>query len=272
MSEQASYYFWKWADNDLPGKPTEVFAALMRGELHPALQTFDARPLLRRLEKLAASGRRRGEEWDWRAEDSESLETARFIHLTCPTIHRSEKSRWKFIREFLPLDVSGFDEQTGRVLDILPPKLNCLILGQYPDIAYDIQTEDLPVLLRRIDPNEPAEYAWLVNRQNSSVCCQAYKRRFSVEWLESCYPADWSKFKQWRADYPRSNKTVVRMYEPSGRGYNRYTGEEWAVHYTRAKEHPLLRFSDTAQIFGAFLRGEPRPRQYHWRDITKDSR
>lgn len=25
----ASYYFWKWADNDLPGRPVEVFADLI---------------------------------------------------------------------------------------------------------------------------------------------------------------------------------------------------------------------------------------------------
>jgi len=31
--EAASYYFWKWADNDLPGRPLEVHAALLRGEL-----------------------------------------------------------------------------------------------------------------------------------------------------------------------------------------------------------------------------------------------
>jgi hypothetical protein len=28
----ATYYFWKWADNDLTGKPAEVHAALLRNE------------------------------------------------------------------------------------------------------------------------------------------------------------------------------------------------------------------------------------------------
>ncbi|MEI6279251.1 MAG: hypothetical protein WCQ16_07715 [Verrucomicrobiae bacterium] len=32
MVRQGSCYFWKWADNDLPGKPAEVFADLMLGE------------------------------------------------------------------------------------------------------------------------------------------------------------------------------------------------------------------------------------------------
>lgn len=56
----ASYYFWKWADNDLPGQPVEVHAALLRGALHPALQTFDARPLLARLGNMRRRDTRRG--------------------------------------------------------------------------------------------------------------------------------------------------------------------------------------------------------------------
>lgn len=56
----ASYYFWKWADNDLPGQPVEVHAALLRGALHPALQTFDARPLLARLGEYAAARHAQG--------------------------------------------------------------------------------------------------------------------------------------------------------------------------------------------------------------------
>ena len=49
----SSYYFWKWADNDLPGKPPEVWVALLRGEMHPALQSFDATSLLNALEDAA---------------------------------------------------------------------------------------------------------------------------------------------------------------------------------------------------------------------------
>ena len=34
----ANCFFWKWADNNLPGKPTDVCGTLLRGELHPAVQ------------------------------------------------------------------------------------------------------------------------------------------------------------------------------------------------------------------------------------------
>ena len=61
----ASYYLWKWADNDLSGPPKEVFADLLRGNMHPALQPFDARPLIRDLQALVAERLALGEEWDW---------------------------------------------------------------------------------------------------------------------------------------------------------------------------------------------------------------
>ena len=57
-----SYCLWEWADHDLPGRPAEVHAALLRGEMHPALQTFDARPLLKKCERAAAQGRKLEEE------------------------------------------------------------------------------------------------------------------------------------------------------------------------------------------------------------------
>lgn len=41
----ASYYFWHWADNDLPGRPAEILPDLLAGRLPPALAPFDARPL-----------------------------------------------------------------------------------------------------------------------------------------------------------------------------------------------------------------------------------
>ncbi|MFA7159327.1 MAG: hypothetical protein WC299_08490, partial [Kiritimatiellia bacterium] len=34
------YYIWKWAENDEKGKPNDVFASLMQGQLHPALKPF----------------------------------------------------------------------------------------------------------------------------------------------------------------------------------------------------------------------------------------
>lgn len=139
------YYFWKWADNDLPGKPCDVYAALLRGEMHSALQRFDSTPLLKLLSKVAAKRRR-----------------------PCPGIEKFDGANWDLIKELLATGLSGFDENHGKTIDFLLPKLNGFELGQYPDEEYaDITAEDLPVLLRRIRRGEPAATATLTDRRNS---------------------------------------------------------------------------------------------------------
>ena len=63
-----SYYFWKWADNDSPGRFPEVHAALLRGEMPPALQFFDPQPLLAALEETAARPEwGQAADWTWEA-------------------------------------------------------------------------------------------------------------------------------------------------------------------------------------------------------------
>jgi hypothetical protein len=59
----ATFYLWRWEDNELPGRPMEVLAAMMRGELHPALQPFGARPVLA---ELGGRSRTRGMDRGWR--------------------------------------------------------------------------------------------------------------------------------------------------------------------------------------------------------------
>ena len=91
-----SYYFWKWADNDLPGKPPDVWAALLRGELHPALQLFDARPLLNALEEAAAEARAVDEEWEWQVHPPASQEKVWFAFVTCPRVNISKRQHARF--------------------------------------------------------------------------------------------------------------------------------------------------------------------------------
>ena len=86
-----TYYLWKWADNDLSGKPGEVFAELLHGRMHPALQAFDPVPVMRQLEQMAAQGRRNREEWDWQIHQAPVGRKAAFIYLTCPTVRGYSK-------------------------------------------------------------------------------------------------------------------------------------------------------------------------------------
>jgi hypothetical protein len=141
-----SYYFWKWADNDLPGPPLEVHAALLAGEMHPALQPFDARRLLKKLESAAAEARKNGEEWDWEVTPPGLPEQARFVFVTCPRLNESTKRVTRFGYEFVPLGLSGYDEREGHLIPCLPPKLNSFIIGQPREAVYDILVDDLPHL------------------------------------------------------------------------------------------------------------------------------
>ena len=245
------YYFWKWADNDLPGNPAEVHAALLRGEMHSALQTFNARPLLRRLEKARDEGRDVEEEWDWQRHPQESPGKAHFVFATCP---EDGGFSGKLEKVFFPLGLACYDERRRRLVDNFFPKLNCLVWGAYPEVLYDIQESDLKEALRRLNSKGKDAFAILTDRRNYFVQCYTYGRRFCVEWRENydlCHP---SKFEQWRAQDAKRLAAVGGAHDHS---------------LPENVDPDLLRFEDTLHIFKAFLRREPLPTKYTWLNITK---
>ena len=248
----ASYYFWKWAENDLPGRPVEVQADLLRGQMHPALQPFDPRRLLTALRKLAA--RHRDEEWHWEAVPAGGGAQTRFVFVTCPPFDDTEARARQFIRTFSRLGLSGYDEQKGWVIQGLSPKINVFINGQLPrERAYDITEDDLPSLLRRIDPKRSDPFGILDNRHHHFVQCWAEGRRFTVEWARNEYLPK-TIWDQWRAQDAQRLDALGGVYG----------GEELPP----SKDPDLLRYADTLRIFQAFVRDEPRPTRYPWRNIN----
>jgi hypothetical protein len=252
----ASYYFWKWADNNLSGKPAEVHAALLRGSLHPALQTFDARPLLGQLAGLAEEGQPHSEEWDWQVQPPHSPQEALFVFVTCPTFNTSEDRLRRFAAKILPLDLSGFDERGGHLIPCLPPKLNCFILGQLPyEPVHDITAEELPVLLRRIRPGQPEPWGELWNRSNHAVVAIAKGRRYRVEWVEKYHFHPLGDFEKWRA------RDAKRLAALGGKDDSKALPPE--------TDPDFLTSADTLKILQTFLNGEARPAQYCWRKLGK---
>jgi len=248
-----SYYFWKWADNDFPGRPTEVLADLLRGEMHPALQTFDARPLLHKLESAASRGRKVGEEWDWEVPPGGAPERTRFVFVACPLVNKTKAWAMLYQREFFRLGLSGSDEQNGRIIPGLLPKLNVFTTGQLDEPNYDITPDDLPGLLRAIAPKEPDPFAILEDRRSRYVQCYAHGPRFCVEWRDNYDPGVWKKFDHWVA---QDRTRLAALDGP----YDRDIAE--------GKDPDLLRYADTLRIFQAFMLGEPRPEKYHWMNVT----
>jgi len=250
-----SYYFWKWADNDLPGRFPEVHAALLRGEMPPALQTFDAGPLIEALEETArCDGWGERSEWHWAVTPEGMPEQARFVFVTCPVINDSRERLDWFYERFLPLKLSGIDEEGLHNIPCLRPKLNQFIPLQFPEeSAYDIGEDDLPALLRMIVPGWGDASAEFLDR-NRGVVAFAERRRFQVEWREN---PDWSepgKFEQWRA---QDLKRLAALTE-----------KERQADLPYGRDPDNLLFADALRIFRALLRGEPRPTRYGWKKLA----
>ena len=248
----SSYYLWKWADNDLPGKPNQVFSTLLQGELHPALQTFNARPLLCRLETFAESRRELGEEWNWEVHPSDNPSDARFVFLTGPHLNDSKDRAASFSDAMVRLEISGYDEQYGHVIHLLQPKLNCFLYGQdYRERHYDITADEVPELLRRIDREDRDPFGVLEDRRHYFVQCCAHERRFCVEWRENYDTNNWDDFAHWRASIPKQPR-AIREQLPTRH---------------RHRDYDTLTFADTVRVFQAFVQGDPKPSRYRWRDI-----
>ena len=256
MSELGSYYFWKWADNDARGCPAEVYATLLRGDLHPAIRKFDARRVVRLLEQTAAEAEKEGEEWTWQPMKGETSHSAGAIFFTCPQINGSKRAAGRFIKRFGNLGLSGCDESTGHVIPCLAPKQNCFISGQFPgERHYDITPEELPFLIRRIDAQQRDSFGILERpRAGHFVQCYAHGRRYCVEWAANGHRRDQTIFDQWRA---QDRDRLAKLDVP----YNK--------DLPPGKDPDLLRFADALRIFEAFMSGAPRPPRYHWMNINR---
>ena len=266
----ASHCFWKWADNDLPGRPNEVLADLVRGNMHPALQAFDPQPVVRELEKASRKGRRSGEEWDWQVCPDGIGNQARFVHLACLLKDNPNFSREPLIDRLDALGISGYDDQHGRLIECLSPKLNVFECEQWWDEPrYDVDAAELAVLLRRLRPNRQNPFASLTDRRGSFVSCMGYGRRFSVEWHERLDPHDWSQTAPWRLEcFPVRGRR--RWFMPTGVEFSRVKGSDWCRCFTGESDHETITFTETLAVFRSFLRGQPRPQQYRWCDISKE--
>jgi hypothetical protein len=264
----SSYYLWKWADNQLPGPPGEVFSALLHGKMHPALQPFDARPVVRDLQATAATRHALDEEWDWQIQPSDAADCARFIFLQCPTIPRHGAFRDQFINLVYPWSLSGYAEQQGSLIQCLLPKQNSFEFGEFPEEdQFDIVEDDLPVLLSRIHQLQGDPRAILTNHRNHFVQCYAHRDGFDVEWRENRSLTDFTDYDQWRAGYAQQRNTERR---PRVIRECRMINSEWRAVRIQEYRHEKLRFSDALRIFQVFLRGEPRPAQYQWRSIRQE--
>ena len=264
----STYYLWKWADNDLSGQPNEVFSKLLHGKMHPALQAFDARPILRNLRVMATKRRALGEEWDWQIQPTTTPDRANFIFLQCPVIPKYGRFRERFINLVYPQGLSGYAEEYGSIIECLLPKLNSFAFGDNPEAElFDIGEDDLPVLLGRLNSVEFDPFVVLTNRANHFVQCHPDSDGFTVEWRENRSLTDFTDYDQWRAGSAQRRNTergTRFVYE------SRVLNSKVVDVSIQAFQHERLRFGDILRIFQAFLRGESKPSRYRWRSIRQE--
>jgi hypothetical protein len=241
----ANCFFWKWADNDLPGKPTDVCAALLRGELHPAVRPFDARPVIEAIESLPFEDLSiQRDEYKWDVNKASHSNQAQFVHFTYPRPFEAQKIYHLLANELLPLGICCFDESLGMLGDWFAPKINEFQLGFWPgdlpgEIVYDISSDELTALLNRIRgcPEKLEPFAMLSDKRSHFVQCFGRKNGFFVEWGENHFVDGSRCFGIWKA---------------------------------LAKSCEQLNYDDTLNIFQAFILRQPRPSQFQWRDFSHE--
>ena len=162
----ASYYFWKWADNGLPGPPEEVHAALLRGRMHPAIQPFDPTGLVKQFEEDASRGREKGEEWDWQIVWEQKPRRARFVFATLPEPPASGREQERMVRRYLRKQVFGWSND-GRDFPGTLPKQHVWMPGTGPQ-AWDPAEADLAGLLNDLRSSGDEGYAMLMNHKTTT--------------------------------------------------------------------------------------------------------
>jgi hypothetical protein len=261
----ASYYFWKWADNDLPGPPDEVLADLLRGRMHPAIQPFDPSKLVKLLEKGAERALKKGEEWDWQVVPAQQAGLTNAIFATADLRediqpHKIQMAQvlWSYLlKNRFTIHAEGDAPMAGPFL-----KHNHITSGQGMN-QYDIKPEEVRALLLTLRRSLKNPYVVLVNRKEEFVQCYLdKKRRYLLEWRQFYRPvrndSKLSNYDQWRlVDQARKAALPLKLRRSKAK-------------LTHDQDPDLVSFPLVVEAFEAFIRGEPPPRLKNWRSVKEE--
>ena len=244
------YYIWKWADNDLPGKPTEVVDGLCAGDLPPALEQFLVRKVHPRLAKVLNQ---------CRSELSEifvdplmtAAGAARFIRFRHP-LGDSEWLANQLLWSGWDAELTVFNATANRLIGL--PKRNVVEMSAGRQLV-DIGRADIPVLLHRL-ANEPGLVAFACyDRDGNMFQVWAHQRRYAVEW-QVLPVRDFNLHRIWVAGRPIPTQRRARLGSLDG-GLELFSRE-------------LLEMPEVYGLWTSFLEGANRPASHVWRDVTRD--
>ena len=244
------YYLWKWAENDLPGRPAEVADELCAGDLPPALQPFLVRRVYPRLVKVLNRCR---SELSEILVDPQLTATggARFIRLR----HPLGDSAWLANH----LLWSGWDAEltvynaTAQWLIGLPKRNVVEMPGERQWV--DIGRADILGFLHQLAQQPDLAALACYDRDGNMFQVWAHQRRYVVEW--QILPArDFTLHRIWVAGRSIPTQRRAHLCSPAG-GLDLYSRE-------------LLDLAAVAGLWAAFLGGAKLPASHVWRDVTRN--
>lgn len=244
------YYVWKWADNDLSGRPQEIVARLCAGEMPEALQAFKPQRILDRLDKVAAQRRSQTGELIIQPQKDGSGRV-RFIHLCDP----AADSAWladKLLWAAWAADLTLYNESVNHLLGL--PKRNVVEVC-WGEQRVDIGPEEVPALLRRLGSRHGLGALACYDRDGNMFQVWAHRRRFAVEW-QLLPGRNFKRHQIWIAGRSRRSRAKVRL-GASERCMELFT-------------HEALNIAEAQRLWQSFFSSVERPAGYSWRDITED--
>ena len=246
----ATYYIWKWADNDLPGQPADIVAQLCAGKTPAALQPFNPKPILRRLAEVAAERRNGMSELLIEPQPQDNRQAA-FINLCDPASDSpwlADKLLWAVWKTGLTL----YNESANRLVGL--PKRNVVEASDDSQLT-DIEPGDIPELLTTLDRGAQLAAQTCYDRQGNMFQVFAHRHQYAVEW-QILPEQDFNLHQIWVAGKPVVSQQPARLGSANRR--------------LALFKNELLRMVDAQRLWVAFLSGVDRPAGYSWRDITPD--
>jgi hypothetical protein len=247
----ATYFIWKWADNNLPGRPADVVADLCAGKCPPTIQAFDRRLACRRL--AAVAGERRSAMTDLFISDPPVSDNhTSYIHV-CDASPNFRGLANKLLWAVWPMNLTLYDETHNRLLGL--PKRNVVESPADGRQFVDIQPGEVPTLLRALDQRWHLAAMTCYDRQGNMFQVWAHRHRFAVEW-QVLPDRDFSRHRIWIAGRTGAARRRARLGPP-----RRFLDLDSAE---------VLTMADAHRLWVRFLAGDQRPPQYEWREITDE--
>ena len=246
------YFVWKWAENDEKGKPNDVFASLMRGKLHPALQPFQSGRYGDLFNQFSGACFKDG--GTFYQEQIKDKATGFTIAIHIIGKHSNPNSVIGKLLQNIELEACSVLD--GQMTRYSLPKQYCFSFETVSPV-YDFEYDELPALIGSINNRDNA-FGILEDARGHYVQAYEGESRYSLEWAEwrDWQERTWLQRDHFRVGLKQSSKGTIRL------------GSQTSYRNVRINCNEAISFADVLTCFQAFYRHEPKPSQYVWRNIN----